>query len=338
MHLPHLYRAVLALIACAFSLNVHAQDQLTMKNGDVITGKISIFTESSVTIQPGYASGPMEVALSEVDKVDIEEGYFEVELNDGTTLEGRVAMDASGQQVLVLEDGTTRPIALSDIAAASTPESYFGWALNADFNATINEGNTDSRNTLLFFDGNMRFGEHRHRADLTFRREEVNGISTKEQDLFNYAYNWMFNDPWFMGASFTYERDPIRELDYRYTAGLLFGRDIINDARRYLGISIGAGYSDEEIGGIKEDGLVGLWELRYEHTFYDGVEFFHNHHLTQQFYGRDNLIIKTNTGVRLDLVRDLYATVSFRYDYETEPAAGASKDDSTLAVGLGYSF
>lgn len=329
--------ALLLLTALAPG-KAHAQDRLTMKNGDIISGKISVFTESSVTIQPQYASAAMEVNLGEVSTVDIEEGYFEVELTDGTQLAGRVAMDAQGQQVLVLEDGSERPIALSDIAAAGTPQADFAWGLNADFNATLNDGNTDSRNTLLFFDGNLRDGDHRHRADLTFRREEQNGISVKEQDLFNYAYNWIFNDPWFTGASFSFERDPIRALDYRYTIGGLVGRDLFNDDRKRLSFSVGVGYSEEEIGGVKEDGLVGLWDLRYEHRLYTGVDFFHNHHITQQFYGEDNLIFKSNTGIRLDLVKDLYASVSLRYDYETEPAPGRSKDDSTLAVGVGYAF
>ena len=37
--------------------------------------------------------------------------------------------------------------------------------------------------------------------------------SSKVQDLLRYSYNWMFNDPWFLGASASFERDPIRELD-----------------------------------------------------------------------------------------------------------------------------
>jgi len=64
-----------------------------------------------------------------------------------------------------------------------------------------------------------------------------------------------------MGGSFTYERDPIKELEHRYTAGLLLGRDVFNDAGRFLSISFGAGYSDQEQAGISDSGAVGLWKL-----------------------------------------------------------------------------
>ncbi|MBT8054171.1 MAG: DUF481 domain-containing protein, partial [Gammaproteobacteria bacterium] len=34
----------------------------------------------------------------------------------------------------------------------------------------------------------------------------------------------------------------------------------------------------------------------------------------------------------------VYTSISFRYDYETDPAAGKKKYDTTLAVGIGADF
>lgn len=313
-----------------------AQDRIVMKNGDVITGNVSLIDGSDVFIEPSY-SDEFAVDLAEVESIELDEA-FEVELADETRSDAAVlTLNDAGEQVLVV-DGVARPVSLMDIAEAAEPEEYFDWGALVDFNATINDGNTDSTNTVLFTQGNMKVGDHRHFGDLTFRREERDGVSTAEQDLLNYAYNWLFNDPWYVGGSFSWERDPIRELDHRYTAGLLVGRDIFDDATKFLTFSVGVGYSDEEIGGISESGTVGLWNLRYEHAWWDGVDFYHTQNFTQQFYGRDNLILKTVTGFRFDLIDDLYANVSLRYDYETEPAEGASKDDSTLQFGIGYSF
>ena len=249
-------------------------------------------------------------ALAEVETIDIEEA-FEVELADETRVdEATLSVNSVGQQVLVV-DGEEQPIALADIAEASEPEAYMDWGANVDWNATFNDGNTDSRNSLLFAQGNLKVGEHRHFGDLTFRREETDGISTKEQDLFNYAYNWLFNDPWYVGGSFSFERDPIRELDHRYTAGLLVGRDIFDDATKFLTFSIGAGYSDEEINGISDDGLTGLCGIYVMSTRSGQVLISsHTQNFQQQFYGNDNLILKTNTGFRFDIIDDLYANVS----------------------------
>jgi putative salt-induced outer membrane protein YdiY len=328
--------AALVSLMLVFATSAFAQDRIVMKNGDVITGNVSLIDGDDVYIEPSYAD-EFAVDLSEVATIEIEEA-FEVELADETRTDAAIlTLNGAGEQVLII-DGVERPVSLAEIAEASEPEAYFDWGATVDWNTTVNNGNTDSRNSLLFTQGNMKIGDHRHFGDLTFRREELNGVSTKKQDLLNYAYNWMFSDPWYLGGSFSYERDPIRELDYRYTAGVLVGRDIFDDATKFLTFSVGVGYSDEEIGGVKESGAVGLWNLRYEHAFWDGVDFFHTQNFTQQFYGLDNTIFKTNTGFRFDIIDDLYANVSLRYDYETEPAAGASKDDSTLQFGIGYKF
>lgn len=336
MHSFSFRAAAVTVLALALSHTAIAQDRVVMKNGDVITGNVSLIDGDDVYIEPSYAD-EFAVSLADVATIELDEP-FAVELADETRAdEALLTLNDAGEQVLLI-DGAERTVSLMEIAEMSEPDPYFDWGASVDWNTTINDGNTDSRNTLLFAQGNMKVGDHRHVGDLTFRREEVDGVSTKEQDLLNYAYNWFFNDPWYVGGSLTWERDPIRELDHRYTAGLLVGRDIFDEANRFLTVSFGIGYTDEEIGGISDSGTVGLWNLRYEQTLWGGVDFFHLQNFTQQFYGNDNLILKTNTGFRFDIIDDLYANVSLRYDYETEPAAGASEDDSTLQFGIGYTF
>lgn len=50
-------------------------------------------------------------------------------------------------------------------------------------------GNSDCRNTLLFFDTNHKMGDHRQLFELTVRRDETDGVSIKEQNRYRYGYN-----------------------------------------------------------------------------------------------------------------------------------------------------
>lgn len=334
-HLSRLASATTATLALTLAASAIAADRVVMTNGDVITGDVSLITDSDVFIDPSYAD-EFAVSLSEVATIDLDEA-FEVELADKSVQQATLKVNAAGQQVIVVDD-VERPITLTEIAEAKAPEPYFKWSALVDFNASYNSGNTDSQNTLLYSQGTIKAGEHQHYGDLTFRDEETNGVKTQDQTLFNYAYSWYFNEPWFIGATASYERDPVRELDHRYTLGAVAGRDLIDNATTFLTFSAGVGYTDEEIGGVSDSGTVGLFALRYEQDFTDWMTFYLNNNTTQQFYGNDNLIIKTTTGLRFDLVGDLYANVGLRYDYETEPAPGSSKDDSTLQLGLGYKF
>lgn len=324
------------LLAIALLPGPLLADQLTMKNGDVITGDISSIDNDKVNIKPAYAD---EFAVNLADVASIEaDQTFDVVLEDGREVEAQFGGASGEEQTLIVEQQPMR-VALGAITLAEPPEPYYERLSHVDLNLTANDGNTDSRNTLLFADTRIRLGVHRHLADLTFAREEKDGISTKKQDLLRYEYNWLLDGPWYLGATASYERDPIKDLDHRYTLGVLGGRDIIDTGSTFLTISLGPGWSEEELGGVTSSGAAALWKLIYEQKFRDGdLAFFHNHTFNQQFYGSNNGVFKSNTGFRFDIVDNVYTSVSLRYDYETEPAPDRKRYDTTLAVGVGAEF
>lgn len=330
------------LIACLFLAGILPPgftnaDQLIMKNGDVITGDVSKVEHNKVFIKPAYASA-FSVDLAEVVSIDAEKVY-EVELEDGSEVNAKFAGSADeGMQTLIV-DGAELEVGMMTLAQAAQPQAHYDRVSHIDLNMTFNDGNTDSTNNLLFADTRVRVGEHRHLAELTVRRDQTNDIDTKKQDLFGYEYNWMFNEPWYVGATASYERDPIKDLSHRYTIGAIVGRDIFKDSRKFLTASVGIGYSDQKLAGISNGGATGLWNMIYEHNFRNGtLAFFHNNSVDYQFYGNNNLILKTNTGFRFDIIANVYTSISLRYDYESEPAPGAENYDTTLAVGVGAEF
>lgn len=333
----HISRAALAVVlAAAWLPGVLQADQLIMKNGDVISGDISSIDDSKVNIKPAYAD-EFAVDLAEVASIEADE-VFDVVLQDGREVEARFAGASDDQQNLIVEE-ELMAVAIAQIKMAEEPPPYYERTSHVDLNMTLRDGNTDSQNSLLFADTRMRFGVHRHIADLTIAREKNDGVTTKKQDLLRYEYNWLLDGPWYVGATASYERDPIKALDHRYTLGALVGRDIFDSDDRFLTVSIGPGWSQEKLGGETESGAVALWKLTYEQKIRDGdLAFFHNHTFDRQFYGTDNGIFKSNTGFRWDILASIYASVSLRYDYETEPAEGKKSYDTTLAVGLGAEF
>lgn len=327
--------AVLFMAAILLSGNILA-DQVIMKNGDVITGDISKIEDDKVFIVPSYAD-EFSVKLDEVVSIDADQ-TFEIELEDGSKVDASFAHGTDGMQTLVVDDAT-RNIQMEELVMATEPPPWYERTSHVDVNMTWNSGNTDSRNNLVYADTSLRLGDHRHVGDLTIRRDQTDGQYTKKQDLFNYSYNWFFSDPWYMGGTFAYERDPIRELDHRYTAGLIFGRDIFDEPGRFLTISLGAGWSEEQFESTgKDSGATGLWALRYSQDFFENLAFFHDHNINYHFYGENNLIFKSNTGFRFDIINDVYTNVSLRYDYETEPTAGAENQDTTFVFGVGAKF
>jgi hypothetical protein len=328
--LAFLWFALLAVPSTALA------DRIVMKNGDIITGRVTRVDSKEVTIHPPYAKA-FAVKRDAVASIRTDEP-LEAELQDGARVRAQFAGAQDGEQVVRLEDDAA-VIEAKAIQHATPPRAFYARESRAEGTVTINEGNTVSRSSIFDFDTRLRLGDHRQYARFLYRRDENDGQTTKKQTEGSYEYDWLFRRGWYAAATASYERDPIRDLGHRFTFGALLGHDFIETGGTFLTIKAGAGYTDESLGEISQNGAVGLWELEFRHRF--GVrrlEFVHEHALTYQNYGANNMIVAANTGLRLDVLWDIYATAAYRYNYESEPAPGRFGKDATLTFGLGAKF
>jgi putative salt-induced outer membrane protein YdiY len=327
----------LLIAATLLISHVATGELLVLKNGDRITGEIKRIWDAEVTIEPEY-SDEFKVDLSAIGHIESERD-LEIELKDGQKVLARLAgADADGNQIIMFGDQSVS-VSLEQIFELDEPEDDFKWDSNVEFSADLNSGNTESYNTKLKADTTIKLRDHRHIADITFYREEISSVITQQQDLFRYNYNWLFRDPWFFSTRFSYERDPIIELDNRLILSFGIGWDVWLTPRRELNVQLGVGAQTEEISLETSESGVVTWALRYRQDFFsDDLELYHNHSITSNVSGRTNTSYKTTTGLRFEITDLLYANLSLDYDYETHPADVAVNEDVALLVGLGAEF
>lgn len=331
-----LIRASVGLGVLAFA-NSSLAGVLVLNNGDRITGEIKQIWDAEVIIEPAYSdefSVDMDVIVSiESDR------EFEITLDDGREVVARPdGADAEGKQVLVIAQERI-PLAVDALTELDEIDEYFDWDSWVDWSAALNKGNTDSNNTRLVGRTALRLGDHRHNGEIAIAREEQNGVSVKEQDTLVYDYNWLFSEPWFLSAGYSFERDPIRELINRSIGSLGIGRDIFNTPRLTLSIQLGAGAIRENIGGITDESSVINWKLQYrQDLFGEDLEVFHNQSIVRYLSGRENTIFKTSSGLRYEITDLLYATAGLNYDYETEVVGESDNEDIGLLFGFGLEF
>jgi putative salt-induced outer membrane protein YdiY len=317
---------------------VKTTDVLVLKNGDRITGEIDRIWDAEITIETEY-SDKFDVDVPDVAYIESKR-EFEIDLADGRKLVVTFpGADAEGNQIIKTGSGT-ESVSLGQLHELDEPEDYYDWESHVDMSGDIKMGNTESRNTKLRADTTFKFGDHRHIGDITFFNEELAGVTTKDQNIFNYNYNWLFSEPWFFSALGTFERDPIIQLDSRFTASAGIGRDIWNTPRRTLNFQLGAGFRAEEIGDASESSAVATWVLRFRHDFIgDDLEIFHDHFIVSNLSGRTNTSFRTSTGVRYEITDLLYANFSIDFDYETHPADDTiQNEDIVMLFGLGLEF
>jgi putative salt-induced outer membrane protein YdiY len=317
-----------------------------MKNGDKITGKIKKIWDGDVFIEPEYAD---EFSVDQADILSMEaDRQFDLELEDGTDVVASLdGVDEEGNQILLV-DGERRVISLDQLAELEEPEDAYDWSANADLNSTFNSGNTNNSNIALSVDLMLKRNRHSNFLDLLWQdeKQKIDDVSTKvkDRDRYRYNYNYDIGDPWFIGSSASYERDPVKGLDYRYNVVPAAGYNFWDDAGRTLGFQLGAGYQAEEITdelGVttKGDGAVAAFLLRFRYDFGSpDLELYLNNTTTAAFYGRDNAVSQFNAGTRYEITDLLYLNLEFLLDYETEPVEGAKNEDISVLFGFGVEF
>jgi len=344
---PPALRIALMVLCVLSAQATQAQDVLVLKNGDRITGEISRIWDNEVTIEPEY-SDEFQVDLPVVAYIESDR-VFEIDLQDGSAvLASFGGADEGGSQIITTSIETLK-ITLASIAELDEVDAHYDWESHVDLSGNLNKGNTDSANTKLRADGMFKHGDHRHRGEISFSREETAGLLTQEQDRFSYNYNWLYNDPWFFTANLNFERDPIVQLNSRVILSAGIGHDIWNTPRKNLSATLGLGLQTEEIGiglpgpifpeSVSKQSSVAVWALRFRHDFFgDDLSIFHNHSITTNMSGRTNTSYRTSTGISYEITDLLYTSASVDYDYDTDPAFPAKSEDISILFGLGLEF
>ena len=312
-----------------------SSDVLVMKNGDRITGDIKKVWGEELFIEPAYGDEfPVDLDAIATITSDRE---FEIELRDHSELVGNLTTDDAGNPVLIT-GGEMRPFPVSDIEELDEPEAYFDWQVSSLLSGNASRGNSDTTNWRSYNFGMVKLGDHRHTLELVSERQEKDGETSKEQDDVVYGYNWLFseNDDWFLIGNLSWRRDPQRDLDARWIIGVGPGYQIWDDAYRSLRIGVTGDLVLEDIGGDEDESFAPHWGLRFSREFLGGdAKFFHNHDVWRYVTGRENNVFETSTGVRYEITDDLYANLQVDFNYETDPASGADKEDITYLIGIG---
>lgn len=339
-------RALLCSAVIIVIMQTATAGVIHMKNGDQITGKIKKIWGEEVYIDPAYAD---EFSVDQGDIAYMEsDREFDLELKDGNKLAGSfVGFDAEGNQLLLV-DGQQRAIPLAQLAELQEPEEAFDWATHADLNSTFNSGNTNNSNVTFTADFMIKKNKHTNLLDLLFQNEnqKINDVSTRVQDRDRFRYNYSYDvgDPWFIGSSASYERDPVKGLNYRYNVVPSAGYSFWDNADRSLMLQVGAGYQAEETTDefnvtTKGDGAVAALLLRFDYDFGDpDIELYLNNTTTAAFYGRDNVVNQLSAGTRYEITDLLYLNFEVLLDYETQPVEGAKNEDISVLFGFGVEF
>jgi putative salt-induced outer membrane protein YdiY len=320
-----------ALLACAAPATA---DQVTLANGDRITGTVVSLAGNTLAVTT--PNGGLRIPWPMVTGLVIDDPILAT-IGSTAPVEVRIAAgDAAGR--VVLNPGG--PMELAQIGALTRPMPPVTVEGGANAGMVATGGNTDVSSVRLDGDVTVRQLANRYTAAAAVNRAKDKGVETA--DNWNTAFNYdrFLTERLFLNGNAIFTNDRFRDLDLRTALGAGLGYQVLQTPRVRLTANGGFGWVDENFDVAEDESYTAARESATLDLFIlpDRIQFFHQHNGYFGVTGEDNLFVQMKNGVRVGLVGGLVTTLQHDLDYDRSPAPGTKNTDRTFALTFGYRF
>ena len=253
--------------------------------------------------------------------------------------DGFVAIDVPHVGVVTVPNEQVERVD-SDVAAE---QPAVRWETRADLGMVVTSGNTRTEDASVVV-GAKRTGERFDNVlglavNRSAARADANSPKTKTKDQMDvsYALRWKFSDAWYGVANVNHFRDPIKDIEWRYTAGAGIGHTFWQSARGSLSTDAGVSQVFERIELSRKEANPALrWSLDFQRWLVlDRVELFHNNQLLHILTSERGLVWNSDTGIRFYLNDHWDASLRLDLQHETAPSPGRARTDASYALAVG---
>lgn len=220
-------------------------DEIRVKNGDRITGKVTKVTSANIMISTEYA-GSISVSLASIEGIS-SDVVFHFELKDGSAVDGKITGIPEGSNAVAIEnvdeEETQIEIAkISAVRSSSEQEEYVRrtapkwtdlWNGNMNLGYTLTTGNTKTR--TLAAGANLARETPKDKATMYANYARSTSVSSllgvTKNDLVRGGWRYQYNIPkgFYVFAFTDFEHNNGQFLDLRIAPGTGFGYYIIKN-------------------------------------------------------------------------------------------------------------
>ncbi len=322
-------------------------DEVYLKNGDRITGKVKIMEGGKLVFGTSYA-GDLNIDWKEV--IDLKtDTPITVVLSDGTQLQGLPKPGETGDLKLDTDILTT-PAAfnITKVKAINPkPIPPIKWTARLNFGIKIESGNTEKQE--FHFDGQLLAitDKNRFTAGLELDRDTAENdagrmVRTENNWLATTKYDHFLSKQWFINTNSSYEKDDFKDLSGRTVLGGGAGYQYWKDTEKNLSGELGYAYVNETYDNdvsLDVDYSSVRWALNVDYFLFDKkAQLFHWDEVFMSMQDSDNVWLRSRTGIRFPLYKGFTSTIQYNFDWDNDPAIGAEKVDTTILFTVGFLF
>lgn len=362
-----------ALLVVLLTVGAACADEVILANGDRITGTVVRKEGDELIFQTSYA-GEIKIAWSQVVRVTSEDPMSLV-LSDQSLAQTNTIgalpkpkppaaepAPAEGATPVDKEPGADpqpapTPAAKPDAAQAQAePEpipvdaiAYINagsgidllgvrWKGRLNVGGNGNRGNSRTDNIRVEGEAVARQQRNRWTLSGVFDRGKDLDMVTRHNWRASGKYDLFINPRWYGYSILTLEADRFRDIERRDTIGAGIGHQFIDTERTHLSFEGGLNYVRTEFQDAPDENYPALrWALKYDQRLFGTeMQVFHNHELLSDITDVERTFVRSQTGLRLPLLRRLTATAQLNVDYDNKPAEGKLKTDRVYLFTVGY--
>ncbi|MFJ2530488.1 DUF481 domain-containing protein [Pseudomonas helmanticensis] len=242
-----LSRSLLCLAVFSASTPLLA-DTVWLKNGDKLSGTITVFDGGKLLIQTKYA-GAVTIDWKEVKTLDSDQHLLVKQ--DAYTGEVSKSLTAAEDGKVTLANGEApKTVELASIQQILKPKPVVEdlvWKGNVDLALDYQRAEKDTDDYDVGFKTTARHGRWRHTAEGEYNREVQDDETTTNNWRAEYALDRFLTDQWFWQGRLNYKRDHIEELA----------------RQRVVGTGPGYQFWDDELGAFSLGSLLNRTDYEY---------------------------------------------------------------------------
>lgn len=327
-------------IVSAAPLSVPAAT-VTLNNGDRLTGELVQLEDNVLRFRSGMF-GEIQIPWEHVQALISDEGV-RIHLQDGTALEGKLALEPGDTIAIKPESGTPpRKVERQDLAALNPPvaDTSTKYSGKLDVGGAFNRGNSSDDQFNIMGEFTARAPANRYSLGLVINEGRSFGITTTSNQRVVTQYDAFLNDRDFLFGSARAERDELAALDLRASLGAGYGRQFIDRDTRKLSGQVGVNYVRENYTISPDQSFPSLSiGLKYDQEFFERrLAYFQYMDMDTSLNDARDTLLRTRLGVRVPLTKGINISTQLNHDYTNRPATGKKKADTALIFSVGYGF
>ena len=337
--------AAATLLLTAFSISILA-DQVTLKNGDTVTGQIIKKDGANLTVKTDLM-GEVTIPWNAVTSVKSDNPLF-VKLPSGQQVNGKVSTE--GQNLAVATPSTTATAPIGQVTTIRNPaeeqkyEKFLNpglldlWAGYVDLGFSLARGNarTDTLTTAFNADRKTNNDDTLLFLNQIYSTATIRGVNgaTANAVRGGVSYDHNISPKWFYNISNTDEYDTFQSLDFRFVLGGGLGYHAIKNERTTLDLIAGLDYNRESYStGLQRNLLEFNAGDDYSHKV-TGIT-----SLTEslRFYiapSNGQYRVAFDAGAATTIHKWLSWQVSVSDRFQSAPVFGRQRNDILLTTGL----